>query len=43
MILLHIIYRFYRYDTRQRSVTWEGDFGPAFLKGECGDAPRENS
>lgn len=39
MTYLHIIYRFYRYDTSRRTVR-EGDFGPAFLKGECGDAPR---
>lgn len=40
MIYLHIIYRFYRYDTSRRTVIRNGDFGPAFLKGECGDVPR---
>lgn len=32
--------RFYRYDTIRRTVIRNGEFGPAFLKGECGDAPR---
>ncbi|XP_061163278.1 matrix metalloproteinase-19-like [Saccostrea echinata] len=32
--------RFYKYDTRRRRMVLEGDFGPAFLKGQCGNAPR---
>ncbi|XP_048752354.1 matrix metalloproteinase-19-like [Ostrea edulis] len=32
--------KFYRYDTQRRYVAMEGDFGPAFLKGNCGNAPK---